>query len=76
MKVVIETHGSNSDHDQEKLESFLENAMENGIVVNGTVAETSTQVNQLWVLVLHCFFNLNDFPKKNRIKSVNFIKSK
>ena len=55
---MIETHGSNSDHDQEKLESFLENAMENGIVVNGTVAETSTQVNQLWLRVSHysCIF--------------------
>ena len=46
--MVIETHGSNSEHDQEKLEAFLESAMETGIVNNGTVADGSKQVNELW----------------------------
>ena len=46
--VVIETHGSNSEHDQEKLEAFLEYAMENELVINGTVADGSKQANELW----------------------------
>ena len=46
--VVIETHGSNREHDQEKLEAFLEYAMENELVINGTVADGSKQANELW----------------------------
>lgn len=48
--VVIETHGSNRDHDQEKLELFLEYLMENEMIVNGTVAEDSKKVGDIWQL--------------------------
>ncbi|NXC37560.1 D2HDH protein, partial [Penelope pileata] len=36
--VLIETSGSNSTHDEEKLNSFLEQAMASGLVTDGTVA--------------------------------------
>ena len=48
--VLIETHGSNREHDQEKLELFLEILMEQGLIVNGTVADDSKKVNELWQL--------------------------
>lgn len=36
--MVIETSGSNSSHDEEKLNKFLENVMEDQIVLDGTVS--------------------------------------
>ncbi|KAG9240775.1 hypothetical protein BJ878DRAFT_429544 [Calycina marina] len=45
---LIETSGSNSDHDTEKLEKFLENVMENEIVLDGVVAQDETQIRALW----------------------------
>uniref|UniRef100_A0A060T7G3 D-2-hydroxyglutarate dehydrogenase, mitochondrial n=1 Tax=Blastobotrys adeninivorans TaxID=409370 RepID=A0A060T7G3_BLAAD len=46
--VLIETSGSNKDHDDEKLNTFLENAMEQGAVLNGTVAMDEGQAADLW----------------------------
>lgn len=46
--VVIETSGSNSDHDSEKLTAFLEHVMGEGIVEDGVVAENETQSQNLW----------------------------
>ncbi|EDQ89466.1 uncharacterized protein MONBRDRAFT_25135 [Monosiga brevicollis MX1] len=46
--VLVETHGSNSEHDYAKLEAFLENAMETGCVVDGVVAQDATQAAALW----------------------------
>lgn len=46
--VLIETSGSNHDHDEEKLNTFLEQAMENETVLNGTVAMDETQAQSLW----------------------------
>lgn len=46
--VLIETSGSNKEHDEEKLNTFLENAMENESVLNGTVAMDETQAQNLW----------------------------
>lgn len=34
--MVIETHGSNNEHDEEKLNKFLENVMSEGLVLDGT----------------------------------------
>ena len=48
--VLVETHGSNDDHDSEKLNGFLEAAMESGHVVDGTVAQDRTQLNKIWHL--------------------------
>ena len=45
---LIETSGSNSDHDSEKLESFLENVMGEGIVSDGVLAQDETQRLGLW----------------------------
>lgn len=46
--VLLETHGSNDEHDQEKLYSFLESAMECGDVIDGTVAQDQTQAAAIW----------------------------
>ncbi|ODV57916.1 D-lactate dehydrogenase ASCRUDRAFT_40178 [Ascoidea rubescens DSM 1968] len=46
--ILIETSGSNKDHDDVKLESFLEYAMENEIVSDGVVAQDETQLKTLW----------------------------
>lgn len=46
--VLIETSGLNKDHDDEKLETFLELAMELGLVQDGVVAQDETQLKQLW----------------------------
>jgi len=46
--VLIETSGSNSNHDSEKLNKFLEYVMENNLVKNGTVGIDKTQANTLW----------------------------
>ncbi|KAH8776067.1 hypothetical protein F5882DRAFT_408732 [Hyaloscypha sp. PMI_1271] len=45
---LIETSGSNSEHDNEKLQTFLEDVMEKEIVSDGVVAENETQVRNLW----------------------------
>jgi FAD/FMN-containing dehydrogenase len=45
---LIETSGSNNEHDMEKLEKFLEYVMENEIVSDGVVAQDETQVKSLW----------------------------
>jgi FAD/FMN-containing dehydrogenase len=45
---LIETSGSNAEHDTAKLEKFLESVMENDIVLDGVVAENETQVKTLW----------------------------
>ncbi|CAG8546908.1 1603_t:CDS:10 [Dentiscutata erythropus] len=46
--VLIETGGSNKDHDEEKLANFLETVMEKGIVENGIIAQDNTQMKSLW----------------------------
>lgn len=46
--VLIETSGSNAEHDQQKLEGFLEHIMSEEIVADGTVAENATQAANLW----------------------------
>jgi FAD/FMN-containing dehydrogenase len=45
---LIETSGSNTEHDNEKLEKFLEYVMEKEIVSDGVVAQDKTQVKSLW----------------------------
>lgn len=46
--VLIETSGSNKEHDDEKLEGFLERAMEDGLVDDGIIAQDETQLQSLW----------------------------
>ena len=45
---LIETSGSNPDHDSEKLESFLEHVMGEEIVSDGVLAQDETQIRSLW----------------------------
>ncbi|KAI1117012.1 hypothetical protein F5Y14DRAFT_404533 [Nemania sp. NC0429] len=45
---LIETSGSNSEHDAEKLEKFLEDVMSKGIIADGVVAQDETQIKSLW----------------------------
>ena len=46
--VLIETSGSNTEHDNAKLEAFLEHVMGEEIVADGTLAQDETQVQSLW----------------------------
>jgi len=48
--VLLETSGSNSDHDEEKLGSFLQDAMEAGRVLDGVIAQDDTQIGNIWRL--------------------------
>lgn len=45
---LIETSGSNSDHDNEKLATFLEDVMAKEIVSDGVLAQDETQIKSLW----------------------------
>ena len=45
---LVETSGSNTEHDTAKLEKFLESVMEDGTVSDGVVAQDETQVQELW----------------------------
>lgn len=45
---LIETSGSNTEHDSAKLEAFLESVMEKEIVSDGVVAQDETQIKSLW----------------------------
>ena len=46
--LVVETSGSDADHDAAKLERFLERAMDQGVVTNGVVAQDSAQAAGIW----------------------------
>ncbi|SZE99888.1 unnamed protein product [Blumeria hordei] len=45
---LIETSGSNSEHDREKLETFLECVLDKEIAQDGVLAQDETQVMALW----------------------------
>lgn len=46
--ILIETSGSNSTHDNEKLEAFLETVMENNIVTDGIMSSSVQQSKTFW----------------------------
>ena len=48
--VLIETSGSNKDHDDDKLQTLLEDLMETGLIADGVLAQDETQVQSLWAL--------------------------
>ncbi|PWZ03317.1 putative DLD2-D-lactate dehydrogenase [Testicularia cyperi] len=48
--VLIETSGSNKDHDDEKLQVLLEDLMESGSIQDGVLAQDETQLQSLWAL--------------------------
>lgn len=45
---LVETSGSSTEHDNEKLEGFLETVLGSGIVSDGVLAQDETQVRSLW----------------------------
>ncbi|OJJ32798.1 hypothetical protein ASPWEDRAFT_137238 [Aspergillus wentii DTO 134E9] len=45
---VVETSGSNAEHDMAKLEGFLEHIMSEGIVADGVLAQDETQFHSIW----------------------------
>jgi len=48
--VLLETSGSNGEHDEEKLGAFLEGTMEEGSVVDGVIAQDASQGAAIWQL--------------------------
>ncbi|CAO3598351.1 unnamed protein product [Absidia cylindrospora] len=46
--ILIETSGSNKDHDDQKLTTYLEQMMENGTAQDGVVAQDQQQMRDLW----------------------------
>ena len=46
--VLIETTGSNQLHDKAKLDAFLENCLENSLIVDGSVAQDYNQIAAFW----------------------------
>ncbi|KAG0047551.1 hypothetical protein BGZ83_007405 [Gryganskiella cystojenkinii] len=48
--VLIETSGSNKDHDDEKLNNYLEGLLTDDIVQDGVVAQDTTQFKNLWAI--------------------------
>lgn len=48
--MVIETSGSNSEHDNAKVNSFLKYCMEKGLVMDGTSTDEPSKMRQIWRL--------------------------
>jgi FAD/FMN-containing dehydrogenase len=48
--VLIETAGSNEDHDREKLDQYLERILEKGIAFDGVVSQDESQSSSIWAL--------------------------
>lgn len=48
--LLVETHGSSAEHDQEKMETFLTNMLEDQHVVDGALAQDETQRAYFWTL--------------------------
>ncbi|XP_065071388.1 D-2-hydroxyglutarate dehydrogenase, mitochondrial-like isoform X1 [Rhopilema esculentum] len=46
--VLVETSGSNADHDEEKLSLFLEDVLSGGTALDGTVSTDLTKVKEIW----------------------------
>ncbi|ORY46978.1 hypothetical protein BCR33DRAFT_715366 [Rhizoclosmatium globosum] len=46
--VLIETSGSNTEHDTEKLSAYLDTLFESSVATDGVLAESETQRQQLW----------------------------
>lgn len=53
--MLIETSGSRMDHDEEKLNNFLQHVMEKQLVIDGTVTNdpSKMKVNQMFVVKTH-----------------------
>ncbi|KAJ0179980.1 hypothetical protein K1T71_004571 [Dendrolimus kikuchii] len=56
--VLIETHGSDENHDAEKLNNFLSKEMESGLIIDGTVTSEPAKMQDAYKLV---YLFLHDF---------------
>jgi len=52
--MLVETLGSNKDHDEQKMDSFLEKAFEGGFILDGIVAQDGKQIEEIWGVREHC----------------------
>lgn len=52
--ILVETQGSNEQHDTEKMASFLEKSMESGQVVDGILSQDLSQVEAMWKIREYC----------------------
>lgn len=50
LRFLVETAGSNATHDEEKFDAFLTGVMEDGLVVDGVLASSGRQYDELWDL--------------------------
>lgn len=54
---MVETQGSNAEHDEQKMTKFLETAMSNGAIADGTVTNEETKMKvricEMVILVYH-----------------------
>ena len=48
--LLVETSGSNAEHDVSKMHAFLEECLESGDVIDGTLASDEKQASSLWAL--------------------------
>ncbi|XP_012537385.1 D-2-hydroxyglutarate dehydrogenase, mitochondrial isoform X2 [Monomorium pharaonis] len=48
--MIIETSGSHLAHDEEKLSSFVEKAINDDIIEDGTLTNETTKLNNIWAL--------------------------
>jgi FAD/FMN-containing dehydrogenase len=46
--ILIETHGSNEEHDRDKLSALLEHIVQQNLVIDGVVAQNVGQVQEFW----------------------------
>lgn len=46
--MVVETSGSNAQHDAEKMDAFVQGVLEHGWVVDGTMAQDDSQAGGIW----------------------------
>ena len=48
--VIIESSGSNKEHDEQKLSAFLESVLEKETIEDGVLAQDETQASRIWAL--------------------------
>ncbi|KAE9549905.1 hypothetical protein FO519_006889 [Halicephalobus sp. NKZ332] len=49
-QVLVETSGSNPEHDSSKFQNFLEHCLDSGLADDGVLAESSTEAAKFWKL--------------------------
>lgn len=65
--LLLEIRGSNTEHDQEKLNMFLDKATKLGLIIDGTVASSPKEVKDIWAIREHITLALNKSCKPGEI---------